>query len=329
MTFFVLLFAEYVSYLKLKKSKNNFGFFYLLNSGDKIKIHKKQFKYGYLDPFLGWGYRSSEILKNGYKVKDNLIVLNNSLDSSTDTLSIYISGGSTSDILFTIDNWPIHLFSKLKSENISFILYVAAVGGYGSSQELLKYMRDGSSISPDIVISYHGANEFNNPYYVNKYSQDIYNDYVRKSKTTKLFPNLIYVVRNIIGLNNYSLELHPIPKEANKQYEKNMKTFKVLAEGYGFNFYGILQPVAGIAGLVTNDYNEFQNNNIQGYLNFYPKALKFVNEHDYMHDFTNIFHHDKNPFMDECHLKSEFQHLIADSVYVIIKEHLTPSKIRN
>lgn len=69
-------------------------------------------------------------------------------------------------------------------------------------------------------------------------------------------------------------------------------------------------------------YNDIEVNQqrIESYKCFYPKAINALNNMSYIYNFTNIFNHSVSPFMDDCHLKENYQYVIADSIYdVIIK----------
>ena len=74
-------------------------------------------------------------------------------------LKILTLGGSTSDT-WSNNNWPKFLAKILNENGQSAIIYNGGCGGYASSQEMLKLIRDIRAIQPTHVLSYSGINDF-------------------------------------------------------------------------------------------------------------------------------------------------------------------------
>lgn len=310
--------AEIFTFFYNKNSNKQYPLFYNYKIGKyKINEFRSSFKYNKLDPFLGWGYDSIGIATK-YKLKNNCIFLSNYVNKN-DTLKIFITGGSTSDVFLFDYNYPIYLYKKIIEQKINFEIYIGAVGGYGTSQELLKLIRDGIAIQPDIHISYHGANDYDNPYYSTEYIKDILSNTLENSNSSKLFPNIYSFLKNILRSkeNNFDLKLIEFVPNPLEQWTKNMNIMYGISKVYNYKFHGILQPVAGIGNLQQID----KDSNILGYKIFYPYAKNYIQEYriNYLHDFTKIYDGITNmPFIDDCHPKEAYQNIIADSIFRII-----------
>jgi len=314
----LLVLAEFIAKKILKKDEQVSIVYAKNNRGN----HLNKYKYTEIDPLLGWAMPKSELNKKNIESKYNCAVLRNIINTKSDTLIIFITGGSTSDIALFSYNWPSYLFKKLIGKNINIIIFNGAVAGYGSSQELLKFVRDGLSTSPEIYISYSGANENVEPYYVSGYSYELFSNYKNNFRRESfILPNLVFLIKKTFHLerNNISLKQNPkiVPSE---QWLKNESIMNSISESKNIKFYGILQPVAGIANLKPNENNTDIDNRINEYQDFYPKIKSDLlkNKPNYLFDFTNIFNKIEKPFLDDCHVKEEYQHIIADSLFQLI-----------
>jgi len=78
---------------------------------------------------------------------------------SVEAIKILTLGGSTTTGYVTKHRpWSYFLSELLREKKIPHIVYCAGVPGYIASQELLRLLRDGIWLNPDIVLSYSGAN---------------------------------------------------------------------------------------------------------------------------------------------------------------------------
>lgn len=215
-------------------------------------------------------------------------------------------------------------------------IYFAAFAGYATHQEFLKLMNDDSIYNEiDVHISYFGANEINASY-IPWYSQKIFNSVANVPKSF-ILPNTIEYINKVIFKK---VDLNVAASDSNlnpaKQTTKNLLMMKELSELYHYKFIPIFQPVLG-AGFHTNDYDRFklQNLNIDtAHLNNIYNFSKAMNHFDSeffeinqtsklgFYDFTDIFK-DLNdyPFIDDCHLKGEYEHIISDSIFSILSPY--------
>lgn len=294
----------------------------IANHKDDFKTLQECCAYNEIDPLLGWAMRKEHLQKKGYKVTHNCILLEQINTPNTDTLKIFITGGSTSDLGLDTNAYPKTLFYLLKEKHTNVQIYVAAVGAYASSQELLKLLRDGASIHPDIHISYNGVNETQNPYFVSSYEQVFFKNALFKNNTTPLLPHLIYYVRSKLGWIDSTVVLKPIPHTSPySQWVNNMQTMQQLAVGGNYIFAGILQPAMGIGNIHYDGINKQIEPFVTSYRNFYPQALRHIPTTSYLYDGTKFMDSiGATAFKDDCHLKAEYQHIIARQILTIIEK---------
>ena len=275
-----------------------------------------------IDPLLGWS--SSEISSNLSKLpmESNSILLINDKNNCDSSVIIYLSGGSTTDLMFDENNWPIFLSEKMKKEGVCFKIYAAAVSGYNTGQEYLKLIRDYEDIMPDIHISYNGANEGEYPSYVSLYEEGFYQENILYNL---LMPNFfkLLIRKNLIKIENKNLY--------NKMFEphdfwiKNNLLMKSHADLYKYKFFSILQPVRGFSGQKMDKNKEqfkddFFYHNLVQFENFYPKAIETASKHEFIIDLTKFFSsEEKEVFKDDCHLNKGFQEGLAEEILSKIK----------
>lgn len=277
-----------------------------------------------LDPLLGWSIDPGQV-KEPLRVINNCIYLENLEGVSKDTLVLFISGGSTSDIVLQDYNWPAKLFEKFKEQGIKCKIYVGGVGGYGTSQETLKLLRDGLDI-PDLKyhISYFGANEMKESAYTSKYEYDLYRNVTKKDRSRTYLPNLSRWIDNVLYRKSVIRVLYAESKPQPFQTLKNLKIMQSLSESHGYKFIPILQPVLGMGGI--DSYEKFDLNGIMDksffdhnknrYQSFYRPFLAEVSSYQGLYDFTDIFQNVEDfPFTDDCHVKEIYQHMISDKIY--------------
>lgn len=275
-------------------------------------------EYNVKDPLLGWDIEYNSLPKNiVFKTNCNSLKL---LNCEKNTYKIYISGGSASDLTFDKDNWPIYLFEELVKANYCVELYIGAVRGYNSGQELLKILRDLSCIEPHLHISYSGANEFENPSFTSNYELNNYRILNNVNKHQIPFPNILKLFNN--RDNTFSNETL---QNADEFWFQNQKIMHAISLMNNRQFIGILQPVSGFSGVSYNIIgDEPYINYLYDYEAFYPMAQSIANENPFIYNFTNIFYEaNENPFKDDCHLKSVYyQRIIAQNVYNLIEEEV-------
>lgn len=331
LTILVLILFEFFAQCSLKSSSLHYPLFYNQNSMTIPFLWEGKHKaYNNIDPLLGWGIHSAQITKHNYSTSNNCIVLETDPYNSS-KLSIYISGGSTSDLMYDHENWPKYLLSILKQNNISAKLYVAAVGGYNSGQELLKTIRDIDLIKPDIHISYSGANETEFPSYTSPYEKTFFESSLKKKRT--FLPNTIEVLTQMLGTSNNRIELSGVKLWKPHQFwEKNMSIMHQLSLLNNTSFVSILQPVKGQNSNLQafEKYDEKTFHLVEDNKKFYPFAITLAKTQPYIHDFTQVFNDEATDvFSDDCHIAQiKHQEMIANAVFGLI-ESIAIKKLSN
>lgn len=320
----ILLIVETLSLLYLKK--NSFkteSFFIHLNpyKNDGFK-RLTNFEFDIIDPLVGWKMSNESLNKKGFEVKNDLIILKTNNNSCESKQSILITGGSTSDIGLHKHNWPIFLSEIFKEKNHCVDIYIGAVGGYNSGQELLLLISKLKDIKPNVIISYSGANEGLFPSYVSEYEYGFFKNFT--TEKLKLLPNFKKLWKMKTNENeSLNLKLATAEKRLpHKFWLENMKYMNSLALGANSKFIGILQPVYNYSGrdiqesdIENHAYNEY----LYSYSKFYPYCKEETFNYSFTYDFTNVFTGiAEDPFEDDCHLKEDYQHIIADTIYQLL-----------
>lgn len=190
--------------------------------------------------------------------------------STTSGFYQYISDGET---------YPKYLANLAKDH---FYTLNGGVGGYGSLQELYKFVRDGSRIANlDVVISLSGINDIPDYHGLNdirkyKYPFLTENQYLMNEKQkwinmriagTWVYNNISYrmsiLLPNLYSLvwyfSNFTPQLNDKELQSNEgeiflavdaaeRWEKNMQRLNTLVKLEGATFYLFLQPVIGLLG---------------------------------------------------------------------------------
>ncbi len=316
---FLLLCIESLAYfINLSKDSGKPFLIDLRAISNNSKAQPHNIVFDEIDQLLGWKMSNSEIEKRGYIIKHNFIFLYGSTPCSK-PVKILITGGSTSDVVLDNNNWPNHLHTLLNKKKICHEIYVAAVGGYSSGQELLKLIRDAKSFTPDIHISYSGANECFNSSYENFYLHDI----LKKMLADKslLFPNTIFLLRNTILKNLKKPHLkEQMTFSPDEFWYDNMAVMNASALCRQYRFVAVLQPVKGVGNHRDGDENDY-NAHIDCYKGFYKKVgEKMYN--DSIIEYYNLSllfdNFQEKVFIDDCHLLNKFQPEVAKAVFEII-----------
>ncbi|MEX0812910.1 MAG: hypothetical protein WD048_11895 [Chitinophagales bacterium] len=302
---------------------------FLVNIESSPQVFIDYFAFDQFDPLLGWSMSYDNVKALGFELYHNAVLLNGKENSCDRPLVIYISGGSATDMTFDRDNWPKYLHELLDENQYCSKIYVGAVAGYNSGQELLKIIRDRHKIEPDIHLSYSGANEPTNAGYTTEYEHLFYTSNV-ESQAPIFLPNTIYLLRNLLFPSEFNVkafeQVDPIVF-----WEDNMKNMQALSIQHKYFYIGLLQPVYGFGS--ENSSGEIpeniMNKHLKDYQSFYPAAMDIADKYGYLYDLTAAFSHlsEEVIFKDDCHLmNSSYQKIIAKEVYQLILPKLEKYK---
>lgn len=313
----ILFSIELLSFLYLKKHHRSCKLVY--QKASKNSYENKLKLYNVLDPLLGWSINYDAIESKYFTTKNNSIYFENISSSCNKPFKIYISGGSTSDLTFDKKNWPFFLVDLMMQQKICFELYLAAVGGYNSGQELLKIVRDVDEINPDLHISYSGANEVEDAGLVSNYEYTLFENLLHPSISGWL-PN----IRTLINLKRKDIKVTLKPKNQSLPsdfWQRNVEKMNAIAIYNNYEFIGVLQPVLLHSNQISADQKEKYHQVLKDFNLFYLNTKYFSKEVDNILDFTTIFQNiDENPFLDDCHLKDiKYQKMVADSIFTLIE----------
>lgn len=320
----LLLAIEAISWWKLSQQKHQFSFLVNMPVGS---IVQKTTTSGFneIDPLCGWAISNDAIVKLGFQVKSNCVEFSTDNKETSKPIKILITGGSASDVVTHPANWPTTFVSLLRQNKIQAKVYVAAIAGYTSGQELLKLIRDGLMVQPDIHISYSGANDGDDGGYVSDYEKEFYEKSLKEGNVSLFLPNTVYFVRNILlgGRNQPQLkQCQPI--EGFDFWRQNMSIMESIAIKNRYNFIGILQPVLGQGNFRSHMLELKNKNRVEKYKEFYPKIIEYIPSDSCLLNFTNLFDTASSQvFVDDCHLTDPYQHTVAQAVFKeLLDRHL-------
>jgi hypothetical protein len=229
-------------------------------------------------------------IKDGYT--DGSFVLYNNKQNKHESQIILTLGGSTTDGFFhqfsSGNTWP--YFASKFCSNCQVIN--GGVGAYGSTQELLKLLADGSALDKkiDFVISLNGINDLPNYNYYSDHLMKKYpfyneiglsmmdgNKYITQNRSSysKYFPNIVNLAHHIGVLFNYELTnkddkkkiLNSLNskelvlslgdnsskvKSSAVRWFNNVKMMHAISKEMGAKYMVFLQPTAGLIGIQSN-----------------------------------------------------------------------------
>lgn len=255
---------------------------------------------------------------------------------------IVTSGGSTTSAYYTCSCWSRFLSQILQDCKVPHRIYCGATESHKTSQELLKLIRDGINLSPDIFITFNGINEvswmgvqdfsFHNCFHETMCKkmlfwakkqeasfgtgfnmEDIY--YGIKSRKS---PVLMWYENNrmmyeICKMNNISFKAFLQPCLITKK-EKGIEDMNCLAT------LGIFADEEDGNIICTTDYARMlAEHNL-----FETEAKQYCGE--YIEDFTEIFNQEDGCYMDSCHVFEKGNRIIAEKIYLSVRNTIVEKR---
>ena len=323
----LLILIEAWSYFQLKKNGNNMPFFFNYHHSTEIE-DAQEIGFNEIHPLGGWNMSDKSIEGHGYNSKNALIKL--TTNSSADTaFRIFITGGSTSDIILDHNNWPIALHNLLTLNKIPHTIYVAAVGGFNSSQEYLRLIEQGIEIKPHLHISYAGANETGDFGFVTEYERDFYVKSISNGIGSFLLPNTLFYLKSTIFKYKNTVQIAELPEySTSNRFKKNFKLMEGTAQHFGYVFIGVLQPLNGIGNHRASHSKVSNQEYLEDYKKYYPEMQHFISKNPaFLQDFTGLFDSvNSKVYVDDCHLVPEGNKLVASKMYQLIEEKFLIAK---
>lgn len=226
---------------------------------------------------------------------------------------ILILGGSTSDPLRRNHSWPEFLANKMIKNNIPGTIINGATGGYTSSQELLKLIRDGLEFQPDIVISYGGLRDRTSisplPHPMISTPYRVLLENISK-KRTSIMPNTIRLIKGKSKEGKYKGYTLGMPSKKNSAewWHQNMNIMQAMAVQFNFGFCAILQPFDFLAPKVVKD----------SLADLRKEQILLGKNTNYIFNFTNLLDKHKESTEDGVHATDFGNQIIADRTFNLI-----------
>jgi hypothetical protein len=324
------LYVGHYDYSDLYKNMNPCGKkpFYLENfnifqkESIRYKLHRIP------DPTLGFIFRDDD-----NKDRKEFDFLVNEFGETSSQKRILILGNSTTWMEgIKESSWSEYLSEMLNNNMIPYKMYNGAVGTFLSSQELLRLIRDGIWLKPDIVISYSGCTNMYHYYSVAKE-----NPFLNSYQTEVAYnenQDVYYGVNPNCSLFEYWFEQERMMEAVCKANEISFFSF---LQPIVFSGRSFLERTAIVAlynnavwnnslgrydnhwdGSLLNEKNKGFRELVQNAFAFRKKA-KEVKE-DWFIDLSGLFDDTDGVFLDRFHLNEKGNKIVANVVYETLQK---------
>ena len=297
----------------------------------------------------------NECLPKSGKVVGEYVVYN--VNKNDEKVILTLGGSTTSGFYQFIskgETWPKILAEKAGKE---FKIYNGGVGGYSSTQELYKFIKDGARIrNLSYVISLSGINDIPDlhgresiraPHFpfmtINQFRMNQNQKWIDTRQNSYLdffIPNLMSLVQRISTLeegkeqNSNFDELNLKSIDTSERWQKNIERIHALVKLEGSNYFVFLQPTLGLEGVQsqptvdTNDAilfdgidNLFSGNYLNIIRNHYKELKKRCALLSYCIDISDIAPPTGDMYNDPRHHNENGNQVIAQKIWSVIKEH--------
>lgn len=224
-------------------------------------------------------------------------------------------GGSTTDgSLYSFSSWPELLQRKCKKK---LTIYNGGCGGYLSSHDLLKLIRDVLVLNPDMVIAYSGFND----------TVHLPFDFEYSNKVFSVVANMLDESWNIDDLEDEESVVQFGLKRKDDKFSlwlSNIRMMNAICKENGILFYAFLQPM--LASKYKRDKKEEEiflqcwpayTCNREADMKFFRERMsnkKIKEENSYIFDLSHIFDNTTDVYMDHCHVFRKGNEMIADEI---------------
>lgn len=212
-----------------------------------------------------------------------------------DGIKILVLGDSTSSETLHTENWISKLYTKLYEEKIEVVIYNAANICDDIVSNILRLLRDGYSLRPQIVISMGGIN---NTFYKECLNQFNEEKLIWGMKEGEFYSGM-YRVESL-----YSF------------WDRNMRILRHIAEFYGACFFGFLHPMN-----ITMEHMNVREKSLyesERHIIGAKSFSEFANDESGYINLMRLFEHKEGMYLDMCHYTDKAQNIIAEKVYDII-----------
>lgn len=239
----------------------------------------------YYDPLLGFS-KAYSYGKIGWKQYG---------EDEIGRIKILVLGNSASSEEFHPENWVSKVYKKLLRKNIRTTIFNGAYPDDDIVSELLRLLRDGYAMKPQIVISMSGVNNMQSKEAENQFNE----------------ARLIGWAKQLASEGRYScgIECRESPYSF---WNRNIKLLNLVSEFYGARFFGFLMPMnATMSHMGLQEKSMFEAEaNIEGAREFAAAAC----DGDGYINLMRIFEHQEEMFIDTMHYTDKAHEIIADQV---------------
>lgn len=198
--------------------------------------------------------------------------------------SIALYGNSTIvSGFYEIKSWPEFLAELLIRDGIKVNIYNGAIVGYSSSDEVLKFVRDGIGLYPEIVISYSGIIDFAKP---DSFSGDIACNWQKNERIMRSVCNEFGIA--FMGILQPSI------------YTRNIDFYDLRSENEIRSWFGCKKTV---------------NERIE---NLYQEAIKLIQDEEQLYDMTGMFDRETDIYIGRVHTNEKGNRIIAKRIYELL-----------
>lgn len=207
-------------------------------------------KGNFFDPHLGYanadtGPKVATLEHRGHKFIQGFAVYHHRSSSLSDLSkpTILVLGGSTSQPFIEPKSWPEYLSDIMRDKGQNGQVINGAVAGYTSSQELIKLVRDGLELHPNIIISYGGLRDREDISPLPFPMVPMYQRNVAKSLAKNKAPLMPNTISLVLGTYNrgYTFGL-PTKNNHAQAWMRNMRVMDTIAKEFDAGFCAIMQP---------------------------------------------------------------------------------------
>jgi hypothetical protein len=255
-------------------------------------------------------------------------------------------------IIIANGTWSEELSRMMESKQIRGTVFCGGTGGYTTSNDLLRLLRDVLDIKPDLVISYGGVNDLFTRRDFKMYNYFSYRYYKNNNQQLPkgfIFPNIVRYLSLRESERERIMDLYGGVKSELNEADYMVRNWKIMNEIcklHNIKFYGVFQPCVGSTEKTRNEEKLMSETWLINYLHddalwrscfdvlaqnydlMKPEILKY----DFMYDFSDIF--DEQDFsiiypfqFDWCHVSQEGNRIVAENMFKMLFEDKTTTNL--
>lgn len=241
------------------------------------------------------------------------------LGSADATSTIVLLGGSTTDETnYPFRSWGCCLADKFVQNGYKVKVFNGGCGGYRSSQELVKLIRDVIPLRPNVVISYTGYNDAYPIRVGNKGRQYPFIHIFQEDVFRQISEHYEYRNSDNVTSENYTLGL-PDERSPEERFADNIRMMDSICTEFGIQFKAFLQPCfitkenSAQEKEMSMHFEFFHDGFEEGLRHFYQNAEQI--ELECMEDITWLFDHEDDVYLDVCHVNEHGNEVVAQFIY--------------